>query len=186
MTKIDNDLAALWQSQSTQAVNLQKVQKQYNKETLKQRFYAFLDGISLLPLVYFWLFWEKEFSTYMETFMMIVTVGSVAFYGYLIWLRRIALQGRLKQTENYTDNLLKQLVNNQKIARFTRKSTWYIFVFTCMFLLGLYHFEPERSHIVPYLIGLYILISIALTKWASKREKRFISELEKAKQLLEE
>jgi len=188
MTNFDNDLASLWQSQTTATLNLEKVKTAYQLHTLKQRIYAFIDTMSIVAVLLLWVFYGDKFNENLmvKAFVVAASVAGVASVVYVSWLRRVALTGRLNRTENYAENLLKHLANSVKIARFTFHTTWVVCVITVLFLLAWLYLEPDTVDKIPFLIGFYIIFGAAFALWAKKRAMRFKRELARARTMLEE
>ncbi len=186
MNSDNNDLELLWQQQSVQQVDIEKIERQFKTQRWKQRCYLVADILSLLPIAYVLIFMQEKLSQL--TFALIIGVGliSLLFVGALIYFRRHAAFHRHSNTHDYLSSLRKQILNNVVIARLTRHFCWVVLVGMAAFYGILYwadELNPERG--VTYILVLVasVISTFACYVWALKREKRFQAESERLEAL---
>lgn len=181
MTGPDNDLTSLWQAQPVATIDVEKIQRDYRKQTIKQRCYMLLDIFGMMPaVVLVWYTWE-DFSTVAAGMIVGLGVVMVPIVGYLIWLRRVTAFGRARSTTDYLEQLSRQMKNNARIAWLTKHSAWLTPLFIGVFYLVIFLQGelPEEKYAVVGggLAGMCILMA-GFFRWAQKREQRFMRQFE--------
>ena len=169
-------LDALWQQQSTLNVDTRKVVKMAKSQRLKQRFYIFLDVMSLTPYLLF-LVWDIELTIFLKAFIAVNAFAGMIMIGYFIKLRWISAFGEYTSTEDYKTRLLQQLKNNAKIAFINKHLAW-VSMLLAVSVIALHatFFEDEPFVFTKKIIMVSIIAPLLLVPWwiwASKRQARF-------------
>lgn len=176
MTTHDNDLARLWQAQKVSPIDTAKIEKDFRKQTLKQRLYLFFDFACLIAATIFFIFEWDQLSRAAAVMLTVLLVATVPVFIYMGRLRWVAASGFHTTTTNYLDMLIKQMRNNVRIAWLTKHSSWT----TPLFLIGFYvvlffigEVPQERMNKAIVAISLTTVLMVAFYQWARKREARF-------------
>ncbi|MEW9797805.1 hypothetical protein [Alteromonas sp. CYL-A6] len=189
MTKPENDLGALWQSQPVATLDLNEIKRAYRRQTRQQRLYLAIDLLSALPaIILVWLGWD-EFSPLAAGLLVGLGVVLLPCLGYLVWLRRIAAFSRSEHTRDHLNQLVRQMKNNVRIAWLTRHSAWVTPVFIAVFYVLLYANGEIAAQKVSSVMTSFVVICLSMAGfyvWAGRREKRFSRRYEELKRLAEQ
>ncbi|MDP2535203.1 hypothetical protein [Alteromonas stellipolaris] len=176
----DNELSALWQAQPVSNVDLEEVKKTFKSQTRKQRFYIMVDCLSLIPMVWMFMYYWSEFPPLVR----IMNIGLIVFIlpllGYQLWLRRVAAFGSNAQTNNHVQQLKKQFKNNARIAFINKHSAWVavliVIAFNTIFTLAKAAEEREYG-LVLMVTAITAGIMAVWYVWAHRRQKQFEKKL---------
>ena len=181
MSEPDNDLMSLWQAQPVSRVDLEKIQRDYRSQTIKQRCYMLLDILGMMPLVLLvWYTWD-DFSTVAAGMIVALGIVMLPVVGYLIWLRRVTAFGRARSTSDYLQLLTRQMKNNARIAWLTKHSAWLTSLFIVVFYLIIFlqgELPEEKYTMVGAALTGICLLMAGFYRWAQKREQRFMRQFE--------
>ena len=188
MSDNQDPLSQLWQRQDVVQPDLTLVSKKWRKVRLKQRCYVLLDCLSLvIPSAIIW-YKADEIDSFTMTLVLFVMSLSVLAVIYITWLRRFSLGWSNVSTDQYIQQLQKQIQSNIKIANLSLHSVWLMVLVFIVFFGSLYHFDVfpidklMRKIWVTGAINAVALPGIWI--WAMKRKKRFVQELAELTQLL--
>lgn len=118
-------LDALWQEQSTPAIDINKISQKAASQRNKQRLYMFLDVLSLSPFILVLVLIDKtKYAGPIVPFFWFLLMSSGFMVAYFIKLRWLIAFSSAKTTIDYTKTLITQLKNNALIARINKHMTW--------------------------------------------------------------
>jgi hypothetical protein len=181
MSNNQDPLSQLWQEQKVEKIDLDAISKKWRKIKLKQHLYVFFDLLCLLPFLIVVIYFKDKFDGFTIVYMYGLTVMSLGFVIYVIWLRRFSLGWSKASTEQHIQGLRKQLLNNIKIALLTKHSMWFALIVIIFHQVGLIYLEvfPPDKLLRKALISFSIIGVMwpAVWIWADKRAKRFKREL---------
>ena len=179
MTEQHDELAALWQQQAVSEIDMTQIQIELTKQRWKQRLYMTIDILSPLPLILMLYFMHDELSPISLWTVIITLALTIPVVIYIAWLRRHAAFRSSQSTQSYLEVLQKQMANNEKIARFTKHSSW--MSATVLVVLNLYRLlsgeltqKPDFSMNTFYFwITAGVVACAHCYFWARGRERRF-------------
>lgn len=181
MTGPDNDLSSLWQAQPVTTIDVEKIQRDYRRQTIKQRCYMLLDILGVLPaVVLVWFAWDA-LSAVAAGMIVGLGVVMVPVVGYLVWLRRVTAFGRAHSTTEYLEQLTRQMKNNARIAWLTKHSAWLTPLFIAVFYLVIFlqgELPEEKYALVGGALALMCLVMAGFYRWAHKRQQHFIRQFD--------
>lgn len=172
----EQTLNALWQQQERLDIDSSKVIKMAKSQRLKQRFYMFMDMLSLTPWLLFFV-WDIQLSLFLKVFIVLNAIAGTVMIAYFIKLRWISAFGEHSSTEDYKTTLLQQLKNNARIAFINKHLAWisYLAASLIIFLHALFieqgPFEFTKKILVLGMVAPLMLLPWWI--WASKRQARF-------------
>ncbi|WP_018982239.1 hypothetical protein [Salinimonas chungwhensis] len=179
MNDFDEQIGALWHSQSVTPVDIAIIKKRLRSARIKHRLYLLLDCLCLIPLIYLF-YWSRDVIHGPERYFLLgIGVMAIGYTAYLTWLRRLSLVSG-KATQDHLRVFLRQLENNIRIARVTRHSAWVAQGLLVGFYCWLYvSGKLPEAKFVPVIIALAAagLANAIFYVWATRRQQRFIQEL---------
>ncbi|MEQ5809977.1 hypothetical protein J3369_21410 [Alteromonas sp. NFXS44] len=184
MTNNTDELAALWQTQGVQTIDIDKLRRELTGQRRKQRLYILIDLLSPVPLILMLHIMADELSSFSRTVIWGLLIITIPLVGYLLWLRRHAAFSTAVNTQAYVDVLYRQIANNVKIAKLTKHSCWV----AVLYLAGILGWElvtgekaaqPDFSSMRFYgALGLGVVFSLHCYLWGQRRERRFRARLQ--------
>ncbi|MFT5540985.1 MAG: hypothetical protein ACI97K_001565 [Glaciecola sp.] len=184
-----DELGSLWREQTEMNLNLNEIKKLADSQRWKQRFYIFMDLLSLTPFLLI-LFFKIELSLTLQVFIALCFVLSIIIIIYFIKLRWASAFSHQKSTEDFTKNLLVQLHNNARIAYINKHSAWIITIAVLIFIsfnawfMGWDGDKAFSGLLAAALLSLLLFVPWYI--WANKRQIRFEKEAQSIKDLLSE
>ncbi len=184
MTNNTDDLAALWQTQEVQAIDVEKIQRELHMQRWKQRFYMLVDVLGPVPLALILYYQSDKLPLSALIITWATLIITVPFVIYFLWLRRHAAFTTAVDTQSHVNVLYRQVANNVKIAFYTKHSCWVSCVMLLLFFGGeifktLSASEEGLSLVrIAVWLGLGLVISFGCFIWARGRERKFRSRLE--------
>ncbi|MCW8093361.1 hypothetical protein [Alteromonas sp. ASW11-130] len=182
MMNENHNLERLWQQQTVQKIDIEKIERQFKTQKWKHRGYILIDFGALIPIIFALVLKYNELGQLAFFLLMGLAVICALFAGYLAYLRRYAAFTRVSQTNEYLKTLKKQMRNNVLIARLTRHSSWVSYVVLLLFYGILYLNNQLETKSWQHWATVLLIVGLILTGfyiWASKREKRFRAEAER-------
>jgi hypothetical protein len=183
----DNDpLAGIWQTQQTLNIDSQQVAKQAQEQVYKQRFYIFLDFLSLSPFALLFLI-DFTFPTFLKVLTAIVFIAGLSMVIYFTKLRWNAAFAQTQTTADYLAVLIKQYENNALIARINKHSAWISCIVSVVAMALTLHFSErtweERGLRVVIISIIMIVLLAAWYIWADKRQQRFKDQADRLREV---
>jgi hypothetical protein len=183
----DNDpLAGIWQTQQTLKIDSQQVAKQAKEQVYKQRFYIFLDFLSLSPFALLFLI-DFTFPTFLKVLTAIVFIAGLSMVIYFTKLRWNAAFAQTQTTADYLTVLIKQYENNALIARINKHSAWISCIVSVVAMALTLHFSErtweERGLRVVIISIIMIVLLAAWYIWADKRQQRFKDQADRLREV---
>lgn len=183
----DNDpLAGIWQTQQTLNIDSQQVAKQAKEQVYKQRFYIFLDFLSLSPFALLFLI-DFTFPTIFKVLTAIVFIAGLSMVIYFTKLRWNAAFAQTQTTADYLTVLIKQYENNALIARINKHSAWISCIVSVIAMALALHFSDrtweERGLRVVIICIIMIVLLAAWYIWADKRQQRFKDQADRLREV---
>ena len=179
---MQNDaLGALWQQQAPIDVDLRKVERMAKSQQIKQRFYVFLDLLTMLPA---WgiLFLDLQFSQTIRVFLSLNAVLITVMVLFFIKLRWVSLFHSADSTSDYHTRLLKQLYN--------KHSAWLAtIIIALVFTIDVFAEGDGQALLIKqlYLVAVMgFLFMLPWYIWAHKRQRRFEREAQNIETMLVE
>jgi hypothetical protein len=174
-------LNKLWQGQQVEKPDIQVLSRQWRKVQLKQRFYAGLDILGLLFPVIALVFFAEYLDKFTRIYFGVLTLMLCPFVAYIVWLRRFSIGWSSVSTDQYVQQIKKQIASNIKIAYLTKHSIWPIGLLIILHHLGLFYFDlfPIDKLMRKSLVsaGFFVVMFPSIWIWATRRENRFKGEL---------
>lgn len=187
---MQNDaLGALWQQQAPIDVDLKKVERMAKSQQIKQRFYVFLDVLTMFPA---WgiLFLDLQLSQTIRVFLSLNAVLITVMVLFFIKLRWVSLFHSADSTSDYHTRLLKQLHNNVKIAFYNKHSAWLAtIIIALVFTIDVFAEGDSQAVLIKqlYLVAVMgLLFMLPWYIWAHKRQRRFEREAQNIETMLVE
>lgn len=179
MTNETDDLAALWQTQTVQQIDLESIKRELQMQRWKQRLYMLIDMIGPVPLALI-LYYQSDTLPFKAILMLWATlIITVPFVVYFLWLRRHAAFVTAVDTQSYVNVLYRQLANNAKIAFYTKHSCWVSSVILVVFfgreIFNTLSASEEGLSLVKiaFWLGMGLICSFGCYIWARGRERKF-------------
>lgn len=172
-------LSDIWQAQKPVKIDIEAIKAQALKQQSKQRLYAVMDILSLLPFILFFHFYD-QLPMSMRVFITSVFIISVLWVVYFLKLRWLSIKGLTMNTQDYPQHLLKQLRNNKKIAYLNKHAGWVVCIAILVAhiasgLLG--EISLDRAlHNAFVSFGMIFIAMIPWVVWCHKRQRRFEKE----------
>lgn len=184
MTNNTDDLAALWQTQDVQQIDVDRIQRELQMQRWKQRLYMLVDVLGPVPLALI-LYYQSDTLPFTAQLVLWATLLiTIPFVGYFLWLRRHAAFSDGVDTQSYVNVLYRQIANNAKIAFYTKHSCWVSSVILVLFFGGeifktLSASEEGLSFVrIGVWLGLGLVFSFGCYVWARGRERKFRARME--------
>ncbi len=184
MTNNTDDLAALWQTQDVQQIDVDRIQRELQMQRWKQRLYMLVDVLGPVPLALILYYSSDKLPLSALIITWATLIITVPFVIYFLWLRRHAAFKTAVDTQSYVNVLHRQVANNVKIAFYTKHSCWVSSVMLLLFFGGeifktLSASEEGLSFVrIAVWLGLGLVFSFGCYIWARGRERKFRARLE--------
>ena len=179
MTNNTDELAALWQTQSVQEIDVARIQRELRSQRWKQRLYMLVDVLGPVPLALVLYYSSDKLPLSALIIIWATLIISVPFVIYFLWLRRHAAFTKAVDTRSHVNVLYRQVANNAKIAFYTKHSCWVSSVMLIVFFGGeifktLSGNEEELSLVrIVLWLGAGIAGCFGCYIWARNRERKF-------------
>lgn len=172
----DELLSSIWQQQTSHTVDVQALIKQARSQRSKQRFYIFLDVLSLVPFLLFFIL-DFPNSVLLYVLLSVLFASSVVMVIYFTKLRWYAAVGDITNTNDYVSTLIKQYKNNAQIAKINKFSGYLVLPFGVLIsiTLSLAENRPLQDTISNIFVtfGMMLVFMIPWCWWAGRRQLRF-------------
>lgn len=184
-----DDLNALWQTQPVSTLDANDIVKRARTQRTKQRFYMFMDVLSMFP-IFLYVYMDIDLPITLHVFVLLCGGLGVLTILYFAKLRWHGMFQDSLDTGQYTHLLYKQLRNNAQIAYFNKHCGWVMVLalLVAFFLNGLFTQASTESIIKDMLKALAfgMAMMVPWVIWAHRREKRFRQEAEQLRLHIEE
>lgn len=179
MTNETDDLAALWQTQAVQQIDVEKIERELQMQRWKQRLYMLVDLLSPVPLGLV-LFYQSEKLSFAPLLVLWATlIITIPLAVYFLWLRRHAAFTAAVDIQSHVNVLYRQVSNNAKIAFYTKHSCWVASLILILFFGNeIFTTLAANEDGLPVVriavwLGVGLVFCLGCFEWARRRERKF-------------